>query len=268
MIDVDFEFRNQNHVSAAGDAGCVGDPSCVAAHHLDNDHAVVRIGSCVNAIHGLGGNGDCGVKAEGGVGAVDVVVDGLGHADAWHSVFAEVQGDRLSVVAAESNERVDFVDLQDFLDLLDSPWNLLYICARGMKDGAPLELNPVCLLQGQRNPLVVEYPPPAIKKSDEHVAVGLYSLSHGGIDHRVQAGAITATGQQSNTHCKSPDEIGATQGPASGRIFSLNCRTRWQKQPVLTPLSVYLGPVKGIRDCIHIRWKTKSSSSRDCRVVQ
>ena len=81
---------------------------------------------------------DGGVEAEGRVGAVDVVVDGLGNADAGNAVFAEEERDRLRVVAAEGDERIDLVGLQNFLHLLDAAGNLLHIGARGVKDGAAL----------------------------------------------------------------------------------------------------------------------------------
>src|ERR1035438_3709847 len=88
MIDVDFELRNQDNMSPASGPRRIGNPSGVAAHHFDDDHAVVRIGRGVNAIDSLGGNRYCCVEAECYIGAADVVVDGLGNAHAWHAVFA------------------------------------------------------------------------------------------------------------------------------------------------------------------------------------
>ena len=82
VVDVDFFFRNEDDVRAAGNAGGIGDPAGIAAHDFNDDDAVVRVGGGVDAVDGLGGDHDGGVEAEGLVGAADVVVDGLGNADA------------------------------------------------------------------------------------------------------------------------------------------------------------------------------------------
>ena len=82
VVDVDFFFGNEDDMGAAGDARGIGDPARVAAHHFNDDDAVVRVGRGVDAVDGLGGDHDGGVVAEGLVGAADIVVDGLGNADA------------------------------------------------------------------------------------------------------------------------------------------------------------------------------------------
>jgi hypothetical protein len=87
VVDVDVLLRNENHVRAAGDARGVGDPAGIAAHHFNHDHAIVRVGGGVDAVDGLGGDGHGRVVAEGGVGAADVVVDGLGNAHGLDAVL-------------------------------------------------------------------------------------------------------------------------------------------------------------------------------------
>ena len=57
------------------------DPAGVAAHRLDDDDPVVRLGGRVAAVDRVGRDRDGGVEAEGVVGAVQVVVDRLRHAD-------------------------------------------------------------------------------------------------------------------------------------------------------------------------------------------
>ena len=112
MVDVDLLLGNENDVGAASNAGGIGDPAGVAAHHFDDDDAVVRVGGGVDAVNGLGGNHDGGIEAKGLVGAVDVVVDGLGNADGVDAVFAEEERDGLGVVAAEGDEGIDLVGLR------------------------------------------------------------------------------------------------------------------------------------------------------------
>ena len=50
VVDVDVFFGNQNDVRTAGHAGGVGDPAGIAAHHLNNDDAIVRVGGRVDAV--------------------------------------------------------------------------------------------------------------------------------------------------------------------------------------------------------------------------
>ena len=87
------------------------------------------------------------------------------------------------------------LSLENFLHLLDAAGNLLHVGARGVKDGAALELNAVGVLERERDEVVVEHAAPAVEKADELVAVGLDSLAHGRVDHSIQAGAIAAAGQ-------------------------------------------------------------------------
>ena len=195
VVDVDFLLGNEDDVRAAGDARGIGDPAGVAAHDFNDDHAIVRVGRGVNAVDCLGGDHDRGVVAEGCVGAADVVVDGLGNADGVDAVFAEEQRDRLRVVAAESDERVDLVGLEDFLHLVDAAGNLLHVGARGMQDGAALQLNAVNVFERERNEIVIENAAPAVQKADEFVAVVVDALSDGRINDRIQSGAIAAAGQ-------------------------------------------------------------------------
>ena len=149
----------------------------------------------MDAIDGLGGDHDGRVEAEGLIGAADVVVDCLRNADGVDAVFGQKQRDGLRVVAAERNQRIDLVDLQDLLHLLDAAGNLLHVGARGVKDGAALELNAVGVFERKRNEVVVEHAAPAIEEADELVAVGLDALAHRRINHSIQSGAVAATGQ-------------------------------------------------------------------------
>ena len=188
---------------AAGDAGGIGDPAGIAAHDFDDDDAVVRVGGGVDAVDGLGGDHDGGVEAEGRSVPLMSLSMVLGTPTRWHAVLAQEERDGLRVVAAEGDERVDLVGLENFLHLLDAAGNLLHVGARGVKDGAALQLNAVDGFEGERDEVVVEHAAPAVQEADELVAVVVDSLFHGRIDHSIQSGAVAAAGQQSNSHRKS-----------------------------------------------------------------
>src|SRR5208337_4940555 len=143
-----------------------------------------------------------GIEAEGLVGAVDIVVDGLGNAHAGHAVLAQVEGHRLSVVAAKRDQRVDLVGLQNLLNLLNAAGNLLHVGPRGVQNGAALQLDAVGAFESERNPIVVQHAAPAVEKADELIPIMVDALLHRRVDHRIKSGAIAAAGQQSNSHRK------------------------------------------------------------------
>ena len=94
VVDADRELRDHDHVRAAGDSAHHGDPARVTAHHLDNHHAVVRLGGGVQPVDRLGADEHRGVEAEGVVGPGKVVVDRLRHADDREVVlFVQSRGD-------------------------------------------------------------------------------------------------------------------------------------------------------------------------------
>ena len=177
VVDVDFLLRNEDDVRAAGDAGGIGDPAGIAAHDFNDDDAVVRVGGGVDAVDGLGGDQTAVSKPK--VWSVPLMSLSmvLGTPTAGHAVFAEEEGDGLRVVAAEGDEGVDLVELEDFLHLLDAAGNLLHVGARGVEDGAALQLDAVDVFKGERNEVVVEHAPPAIEEADEFVAVVVDALS-------------------------------------------------------------------------------------------
>src|SRR5580700_5870710 len=87
VVDVDVLLGDENHVRATGDAAGIRDPAGIAAHHFNHDHAIVRVGGGMDAVDGLRRDGHSRVVAKGGVGATDVVVDGLGNAHCFHAIF-------------------------------------------------------------------------------------------------------------------------------------------------------------------------------------
>src|SRR3954471_10880570 len=48
LVVIDRPLRDEDHVRPAGDPAVHGDPPSVAAHHLDDHHAVVRLGRRVD----------------------------------------------------------------------------------------------------------------------------------------------------------------------------------------------------------------------------
>ena len=94
LVDVERELGDEHDRRAAGDPGVGRDPAAVATHHLDDHHPVVALGGGVQTVDRVGGDLHRGVEAERLVGAVDVVVDRLRHADDRQTVVVVRAGRR------------------------------------------------------------------------------------------------------------------------------------------------------------------------------
>src|SRR5690625_7529550 len=82
-------------------------PANVAAHDFNNQNTVVGFGRGVQPVNGVGGNGHGGIKTEGVVGGVDVIVNGLGNTNDGHAVISEPLRAFECALAANSDECVD-----------------------------------------------------------------------------------------------------------------------------------------------------------------
>ena len=107
LVDVERALGDQDHVGAAGDAGVHGEPAGVAAHDLDDEHAVVGLGGGVQAVDRVGGDLHRGLEAEREVGRRQVVVDRLRHADDGDAVLVQLARDAERVLAADRDQRVE-----------------------------------------------------------------------------------------------------------------------------------------------------------------
>ena len=82
------------------------DPAGVAAHGLDDLHAVVALRGRLDALDRFGDHGHRGVEADRAIGPRHVVVDRLGDADDRQAVSVEPLGDAHRAVAAQDDQAV------------------------------------------------------------------------------------------------------------------------------------------------------------------
>lgn len=127
-------FRDHRVVRAAGHARVQRDPAHVAAHDLDDEDAVVRLGRGVQPVDGLGSHGDGRVETEGVVRGVDVVIDGLGHPDDRHPVVREPLRPLERALAADRDERVDVRLRQVAPHRVDARFELIRVQPAGAQD--------------------------------------------------------------------------------------------------------------------------------------
>src|ERR1051325_9273884 len=103
-------LRNQDDICAARYSRVQGDPTSMTAHHLQDHHSIMRLGSCVKSVESFSSNVQRGNETEGQFSARHIVIDCLRHAANWHSTLIELRGDRQSTLATEHNQRVDAKD--------------------------------------------------------------------------------------------------------------------------------------------------------------
>ena len=172
------------------------DPAGVAAHHLDDHDAVVRLRGGVQPVDRLGADRDRGVEAERVVGAREVVVDRLRDADDRRAeVGMEAGGDAEGVLAADRDERVDLLECRP--DGVDAAVELVRVRARGADDRAAARQDPGDLRAAERLEELLDHAAPALADADHLVAVRPRA-PRDGADDRVQAGAVAAAGEYSD----------------------------------------------------------------------
>ena len=204
LVDVERLLGHEDLGRPAGDAGVGGDPAGVAAHDLADDDPIVRLGGGVQPVDGLGGDLHRGVEAEGDLGGGQVVVDGLGHTDDRDPLAAQPVGHAEGVLAADGDQGVDALCAQGLQRPVHAAVDLVGIGPRRPEDGPAPGQDAPAALDVERHGPVLDHAPPAVQEADELVAVAHFALAHDGPDHRVEAGAVAATGEHTNPHLRSP----------------------------------------------------------------
>ena len=214
-VDVVGLLGQQDDVCTAGDAGIEGQPAGLVAHDLDAHDAAVAAGGGVDAVDDLSGDVHGGVEAEGDVGAVDVVVDGLGQADDVQTLLGEEVGRLVGAVAAEAEQTVELGVLvglfhgRDLVDLvLFHHAHQLEGGALGSEDGAAQRQDAAEIVLAHL--LVFAGDEAVVAVQDAHDLDVLAEPSIQGFGHAadggVQAGTVAAGGQDTNTffHIEQP----------------------------------------------------------------
>ena len=240
--------------------GVRGDPADVAAHHLADDHPVVRLGRRAQAVDGVGRHLDRGVEAERHLGPRQVVVDRLRHADRGHPERPEPVGHAERVVAADRHERRRSRAPPASGRTRSAPSSTgERVRARRAEDraadgSAGRGTGPA---RGRRNgPL--HHPPPAVEEPDHLVTVDHVAGEHDGPDDRVQArdsrrhrSARRAASAHSSTRARRPASAART-----GRLAEGDGRT-------LTARASSKSARPGRRDARG--WPAAGRRSRECR---
>ena len=124
-VDIIGLFRQQNNICTTCNAGIQCQPACLVAHDLNAHHAAVAACGGVDAVDHIGGNVHGGVEAEGYVGTIDIVINGLGQADDVQTLLREQVCGFVGAIAAQAQQAVQ---LGFFVGLFS--WRQLYQCCR------------------------------------------------------------------------------------------------------------------------------------------
>ena len=194
-------LRDECHMRPGCQPRVQRDPAGVAAHHLDQHHPLVGFRGAVQAVDGLGGDLQCGVVAECHIGAVDIVIDGLGHPDNRHTLLVEPVRGRQGSLATDRDQHVDPVVLQGLLDIGQTGAQFLRVGPGGSEHGAALGQQPlVAVVVVELDAPVLQQPPPAVEETDHRGVVAGITGPDDGADDGIEAGAIAAAGENSDTH--------------------------------------------------------------------
>ncbi len=203
-INVVGNFWNENHISAAGNPRTKRKPTGAVAHDFNDHNAVMAMGGAMEAVHGLGGDAQRRVVAEGHVGHGHVIIDGLGKGDDVETRFLEFQGGLLRAAAAEANENVQvvlFVILDDDVggvDELPANGHAFGPVAAGAEDGAAdgQDAGEGVGIKGHR--AVFHDAAEAITKANDLHAEEAVGCLAKAADGSVEAGAVAAGGENAD----------------------------------------------------------------------
>ena len=207
-VDIIGLFRQQDDVCTASNAGVQRQPAGLVAHDLDAHYAAVAAGGGVDAVDDIGGNVHGGVEAEGHVGAVDIVIDGLGQADDVQALLREQVCGFVGAIAAQAQQAVQLGFLVGLFHGGDFINVVVLHHAHHFKGGALGAQNGAAQRQDAAEVVlthlfVIAVDETAVAVQDAH---DLHILAHAGIqrfgyaaDGGVQTRTITAGGQDSNT---------------------------------------------------------------------
>ncbi len=190
---------DENHVGSRRHACAEGEPAHRVPHHLDHHDPVVAVGGRVEPVDGFGGDPHRRVEAEGHVRSGHVVVDRLGKCEHRHAYFVEFQAIPHRSVAAQADQRLQLVLLDDLLHEAPHVLGLLlaHVHAGDLgptrpEDGPATGQDPAQIVRAEMDESVLHQPDVSVEEADNLHAV----CPLGRLPHRpyrcVESGAVSA----------------------------------------------------------------------------
>ena len=202
-------LRNQDDVRTACNAGIQRQPAGLVAHDLNAHYAAVAARSGVDAVNNVSGNVHSGMETESNIGAKNIIVDRFGQADDVQTLLAEQVCRFVGAVAAQAEQAVQLGVLVG----LFHGGNLVHLViahnahhlergALGAKNRAAYRQNAGKLIRRHDAVVAVDQAVITVQNANDlHlVAHALIQRFGHAADGCVQAGAVTAGCQNTNTH--------------------------------------------------------------------
>ena len=206
LFDIVGYLGQQNHVRAARQARIQRQPARFVAHDFDHHAAAVAGGRGVDAVDDLGSNIHRRVETKGKIGAIDIIVDGLGQTDHVEPFLAEQVGRLVRAVAAQSHQAVELEILVGLFHggylvhaaLVNHPHVAERLTA-GSQNGAAQSKDAGELLFAHLLILALDEPAVAVADADDLRVKELVGCARHAADSRVEAGAVATAGQNADS---------------------------------------------------------------------
>src|SRR4029453_1460892 len=105
LVEIERNFRNQNNVRSSSDAAVQRDPAGMAAHYFDHHDSPVTGRRCMHSIECIHYDSDSRIESECCRSGLEIVVDGLGYADAIDPSFLQLLRRDHRTIAADNDQR-------------------------------------------------------------------------------------------------------------------------------------------------------------------
>src|SRR4030095_686308 len=115
LVEIERNFRNQNNVRSSSDAAVQRDPAGMAAHYFDHHDSPVTGRRCMHSIECVHYDSDSRIESECCRSGLEIVVDGLGNADAIEAGFLQLWRRAHRTIAADNDQRLYLKLAQDLL---------------------------------------------------------------------------------------------------------------------------------------------------------
>jgi len=223
LTDVEGFLGHKGDRGAAGDPGPGGDVAHVATHDLNDHDAIVRLGCGVESVNRIRGDLDSRVETEGALGAINVVVDRLGHADQRNALLIDTTRRGEGSLTTNHHERINLAPRHCGAHSIHAIREHEGLISARTDDRAAPRQNAAAILDRELHAPVIEQPAPAVEETENLGPEFTFSLSNHCTDHGIETRAVTTTGEDTNSHLVTPIEPGSNL-PTMGKWLTIQSR--------------------------------------------
>ncbi len=204
------DFRYQNDIGPARDAGAQRQPTRPVSHDFHDDDPMMAVSSAVEAIDGFGGNSQGGIETEGDIGQRHIVINGFGKGDDVETLLFKFQSCFLRAAAAEADQGIKMIFFIVFddgvggIEDFSAHGHAVRTVPAGSQNGTANGENAgeAGFIEGQ-SPVFHDAPKAIAKANDLHAKISVSRLADAA-NRGVQAGTVPTRGQNADIFCHEP----------------------------------------------------------------